>query len=257
MRATGDELVAAVHQSLHVLGFSDIVDVDQQLANEGVNRKNREDLQIHDDSPTLIVEVKGINSFPSDEEALTVQKYVVLRMREWNRTDVQGLSVINHQRNLPPLDRGNTMPFRQEILDVAREQSIGLLTAWDLHRLVRSFLNNQWKHEYIRHLFYASGRVEIVPSHYSYIGVIERYIENLGVVGIRAEAVTFSVGDRIAFELPAVFEQQVCESLQLNNADIDKAELGTLVGLKTNLSKQQAKEGTRVFKIMDVDSSGS
>ena len=100
--------------------------------------------------------------------------------------------------------------------------------------------------------------MEIVPSHYSYIGVIERYIENLGVVGIRAEAVTFSVGDRIAFELPAVFEQRVClESLQLNNADIDKARAWDVSGAEDDLSKQQAKEGTRVFKIMDVDSSGS
>ncbi len=257
VRGTGDELVDAVQKSLSVLGFSNIVDVDQQLRNDGINRQNREDLQIRDNEPILIVEVKGVSGLPTYDDALAVERYVVLRTREWDRTDVRGLSIINHQRNLPPLDRDNAAPFRQEIVEVAAVQSIGLFTAWDLHRLVRSFLKNQWEHRHIRDLFYGSCRIDPVPKHYAYVGVVEKYIEKLGVVGIKVDGTTFRLGDRLAFELPVIFEEQICESLQHDNQTIGTAEFGMVVGLKTNLSKQQARPGVRVFRVMtesDTDS---
>ena len=106
-------------------------------------------MQIHDGEIKLIVEIKGINGFPSDEDILAVQKYVPLRMREWDYTQIQGLTIINHQKHIPPLNRDNDLPFRKEMLEVTEEQNIGLLTTWDLHRLVRSFIHNEWKHENI------------------------------------------------------------------------------------------------------------
>ena len=90
---TGDKLVEAVIKTLNVLGFQDVKDVDQELTKNGKQGQNREDIQIiKGGEPKIICEVKGINNYPSDEDALTVQKYVVLRMREWNRTDLMSLS---------------------------------------------------------------------------------------------------------------------------------------------------------------------
>lgn len=77
----------------------------------GDTSPKREDLRIYDDSPILLVEIKGISGFPRDAAALQVAKYLAPRMREWQRTDIQGLSIINHQRNLPGLDRDNKTPF--------------------------------------------------------------------------------------------------------------------------------------------------
>ena len=247
---TDDALVQAVVGTLGALGFSKVVDVDEELAKQGVKRQNREDLQIHDQETTLIAEVKGISSHPSDDDALTVQKYVVLRMREWDRVTVRGISIINHQRHLPLLERDNEMPFRQEILDAAEEQSISLITAWDLHRLARSFIQNGWEHENIRDLFYQSGRIQPIPNHYEYVGTIERYmkIDEINVIGVQIEKETIRLGDRIAFELPVLFEEQICESMQFENADIEEAQVGMLVGIKTHLTKDQAT-GTRVYRI--------
>jgi hypothetical protein len=53
--------------------------------------------------------------------ALQVWKYIAPRMKEWNRTDVQELAIINHQRNLPPLDRENIAPFLEDVLTNAQE----------------------------------------------------------------------------------------------------------------------------------------
>ena len=61
-----------------------------------------------------------------------------LRMKETGDAGFRGLSIINHQRHLPPLDRENAMPFRQELVDVAIEHHLGLLTSWDLYRIQRN-----------------------------------------------------------------------------------------------------------------------
>ena len=230
-----------------------MVDVDEVVEEEGGGK--REDIQIWDNSPTLIGEVKGISYYPSDEDALTVQKYVILRMREWDTREVQGLTIINHQKNLPPLERENTMPFRQEILDNAKEQQIGLITTWDLHRLARSYLRNGWEHQNVRDLFYQVGRIDPVPSHYEYAGTVQRYMEvgEISVVGIEVESNAFRKGDRIAFELPVFFEEQVCESLELDNEPIEQADPDMLVAVKTHLSEEQAQSGTRVFRILDEE----
>jgi hypothetical protein len=44
-------------------------------------------------------------------------------MKEWNRTDVQGLAIINHQRNLPALDRAlhNNSKLRVNLICLERE----------------------------------------------------------------------------------------------------------------------------------------
>ncbi len=247
---TGDALVQAIIKTLQILGFQQIKDVDQELAAQGIQKQNREDLQIHDYETTLLLEVKGIKNFPSDDDALAVQKYVVLRMREWESVKIQGLTIINHQRHIPPLERDNALPFRQEILDVAKEQQIGLLTTWDLHRLARSFVQNKWNHKQIKDLFYQVGRINILPSHYEFIGTIERFIESKGILGIKIEASSLRLGDRIAFELPVIFEEQKCESLEFEKNLIEVGEAGMLVGTKTHLTKKDVRIGMHVYRVI-------
>lgn len=246
---SGDELVKAVEKALEELGFEQIIDVDEEIIEEEENSGLREDLRINDSEPILVTEVKGISGFPSDEDALTVQKYVVLRMREWDDTNVKGLSIINLQRNLPPLERENEKPFRNEILENADEQQIGLLTGWDLHRLVRNFKKHDWKPEQVKPLFYENGRINPIPVHYTHIGTVERYIEEKSVIGIEIKKGELSVGDTLAYELPLFFEEQVCESLEFENESIEKASSGMLVGVKTHLSKEQVNFGTNVYHV--------
>jgi hypothetical protein len=245
---TGDNLVKAVKKSLEVLGFASVVDVDEEIKGTSKGEMKREDLRI-DEEGTLLIEVKGIAGMPSDADALQVQKYVVVRMREWDRTNVHGLEIINHQKAVPPLDRDHAQPFRGDIIVNAEHQQFGLMTTWDLYRLVRSFLANGWKAEHLKPVFFKFGRVEPVPIHYQLIGVVEHYWEKPGAVSIELQSAGISVNDRIAFELPTHFEEQEIGSLQIEGEAVETANAPLVVGLKTRIDKKQLKPGVRVFKI--------
>jgi hypothetical protein len=247
---TDRQLVLAVKRALEVMGFESVVDVDEEMDAAGDRGPRREDLQIHDDSPILLVEVRGISGMPSDEDSLASSKYLAPRMKKWVRTDVKGLSIINHQRHVPALDRDNENSFREDVLTTAGQQDIGLMTAWDLYRLLRSCLKNSWQPEHVKPLFYKSGRISPVPEHYEFVGITERFIERLGVIGVRIVTEKIEQGDRIAFELPVEFQEQNIESLQVDGEPVDKAEESLLAGIKTSLAKEQARKGIRVFRLI-------
>ncbi len=250
LRGTGRPLVLAVKEALETLGFESVIDVDEELAQTGDKVPKREDLRIEEqNAPVLLVEVKGISGLPREASALQVWKYLTPRMKEWNRTDVQGLAIVNHQRNLPALERENRNTFSKDVLTNAEEQGFGLLTTWDIFRLLRGYLKNDWKHEHVRPLFYQSGRIEPVPNHYELVGVVEHFWEKPGAVGVRVEAAEINQGDSIAYELSGEFKEQVVDSLQVENEPVTKAEVGALAGIKTPLTKKQARKGVRVFRL--------
>ncbi|MCW3099204.1 MAG: hypothetical protein JWL77_4822 [Chthonomonadaceae bacterium] len=254
IRETGDVLVLAVKRALEVLGFQSVIDVDAQRELAGDTKDKREDLRIIDETPGILVEVKGISGLPTEENALQVWKYIAPRMKEWQTTDIRGMSVINHQRHIPALDRQNLSPFREDVLTVAQEQSLSLWTTWDLFRLVRSYQKNRWTHEQIKHLFYRNGRVDMIPSQYEYVGVIERFYEQKMALSIELQAGHLRLGDRIAFDLPVAFEEAEIASMQVEGVDVTNAIAPTFVGIITHLTKAQAREGVRVFRVIQGSS---
>lgn len=245
LTATGDELVKAVKAALSSLGFDDVVDVDEERDADGESR--REDLQIKDLSPVLVVDIKGLGGFPADSDASQSHKHAVLRMREWKRFDVQPLTIINHQRYLAPLDRDNLMPFRKEIVDHANEMSIGLMTTWDLYRLVRSAMKWGWPPSSTRPVLYRLGRIDPAPHHYTYIGTIAHVWT--GALSINVEAVGLRIGDRIAYELDVAFEEEDVESLQVDKQPVTVAEIGTKAGVASKFHRPAVKDEMRVFLV--------
>ena len=246
---TDTQLVAAVKTALLVLGFSNVLDIDVERDREGKSR--REDLQITDQNPTVVVDIKGVGGYPSDPDGLQAGKHAAIRMREQKRTDIVGLSIINHQRHLPPLDRENKMPFRQELIDSAQEMSVGLLTAWDLYRLVRNFDRLGWQHQHVKSLFYQNGRINPVPNHYQFIGTVAKaWTDKFGVVISQGEV---QVGDRIAVEFPIDFEEVSVDSIQVNNVSVERAKVGEPAGLPCPTGNPKVREGQQVFRVRTTD----
>lgn len=239
-------LVEAVKQALSVIGFKKIIDVDVERDAEGKPR--REDLQINDNSPSLIVDIKGVGGLPSDDEALQADKHASIRMREWKRTDVEGLSIINHQRHIPALDRENEKPFRKEILDAADAHRLKLITTWDLYRLIRNIKKNNWQSKDVIPLFYIeSGRIQIVPLHYEYIGKIGKvWTDKFGLIVENK----LHKSDRIAVEFSVEFIETIVESIQVDGIVKDLAEKGAQTGLLWPTDYPKLKEGLRVFKVI-------
>ena len=245
LTGTDVELVEAVKKALRHIGFEGIIDVDEERDKEGKAR--REDLQIHDASPILILDIKGLGGHPSDDDAFQSHKHATLRVQEWKQFDVQALTVINHQRYLPPLGRDNAMPFRQEILDFSAEVKMGLITAWDLYRFVRSALRWRWKTENTKPVIYGLGRIDPVPKHYTYIGSVAHVWT--GVVSIQIEVGGLCLGNRIAFELDVEFAEQEVTSLQVDKKNAESAGSGSLVGTESNLTRPAVRDGMRVFVV--------
>ncbi|MDQ3621992.1 MAG: hypothetical protein M3463_05825 [Verrucomicrobiota bacterium] len=148
---------------------------------------------------------------------------------------------------MSPLERDNAMPFRQEILDFAREVKMGLMTAWDLFRFVRSAMKLGWSPEQARPVFYHIGRIAPVPAHYQYLGVIAHVWT--GVVSIQVEAGELRLGDRVAFELDTEFEEQDITSLQVEKAALEIAQAGTRAVTETKLCRPTLHDGVRVFLV--------
>lgn len=246
-------LVLAVKQTLEFIGFADVRDVDEEEGEE--TERRREDLQIWDTSPIVLIEVKGVGGLGKEAEQLQVTKYIHPRMKQWERLDVHGLAVINHQMGLPPLQRDNENVFHRDVINTATGQDTGLLTTWDLYRLARSYTKLGWQHEDVRDLFLVTmGRVEPIPAHYEQVGHIDGFFEKAAAVVIQLiDGKRLAKGDRIAYELPIEFEEEDVTSIQLDSEPVEEAE-GSRIGVKTSLTKQLAKKRTRVFLVSSSDS---
>ena len=85
LSSSSNPLVIAVKTTLESLGFSSIIDADEELKESGGSGPKREDLRICDGSPILLIEIKGISGLPNDDDALQVSKYMIPRMKEWGR----------------------------------------------------------------------------------------------------------------------------------------------------------------------------
>ncbi len=243
---TADKLVDAVHRALRELGFEDVRNADEEA--ERRQTELREDLQIHDRRPIILVEVKGLSALPKEEDSLAVTKYVAPRMREWKHTDVRGLAVINHQRALPPLQRENKHTFQDDVLENAQHQGFGLLTTFELYRLVINKRRLGWADSAVMPLLYENGRINIVPTHYQFVGEVDGFFEDISVVTIGVSGVEFAVADRLAFELPINFAEMQVPSIQIDRVDVERAGPGQRVAVKTTLTKAQARTGVRVYR---------
>jgi len=252
LTGTDHVLVSAVKNALEELGLEKVVDVDVERDKEGKSR--REDLQLHDMDHVLVVDVKGVAGGTADEHALQAVKHAILRLREWKTTiptghmkieDVTGLAIVNHQRHVPPLDRENDMPFRQEMLDAADEQTFGLLTAWDLYRMVRNKERWGWSEKQMIPIIYRKGRILPIPTHYHPIGRIAKaWTDKFGLV---LETDKLLVGDTIAVEFPILFEQIVVTSMQVNDTKVKVAGKGDQVGLLWPSKDCKLREGMLVY----------
>jgi hypothetical protein len=243
--ATDVALVSAVKKALSLLGFMNISDVDNERDLAGKSR--REDLQIADRSPTLIVDIKGIGGHCSDDEALQADKHASIRMREWGRTDINGLTIINHQRHIPALDRDNNMPFRQEILDAASIHKLGLITTWDLFRLVRNFTRHQWQSKHVVPLFYQTGRIKCIPKNYQHIGTVAKaWTDKFGVIITEGEV---GCGEQVAVEFPIEFELCLVTSLRVDDQSVSIAKVGDRAGFLWPHANLKLKEGMNVYRV--------
>jgi hypothetical protein len=246
---TGTDLVESVKSCLESIGFKQITDVDKQILEQDTKAPKQEDLQVHDKSPTLLIEIKGISGLPHESDTIQVVKYVPRRMKEWNRFDVHGVSIINHQRNVPALERDNQNIFTKQQVEDAENHDLTILTTWDLFLLIRGMMKWGWDPKTIQELFYKSGRMPRIPTIYKPIGEIVKYWEKKEVVGVQISENKLQKGKRIGYVTPEGYLEEEALSLQVENHDVDEVFPGQLVGIKTKYPKNLLRRGTIVCAV--------
>lgn len=243
--ATGDELAESVKIALSELGFTKVIDVDQIRDAEGKSR--REDLRIEDQSPLLVIDIKGVGGKAADEDVMQAAKHSLINIKELSRPDIQGLSIINQQRHIPPLERENAEPFRPELLAYAEEAGLGMMTSFDLYRMVLNKRKNEWRSEWITPLFYTFPRVHLLPTHYRRIGVISKVFKGaFGVVILENEV---HVGDRIAIEGDIFFEEIPVDSIEVEKKQVSHVKVGDKAGFVWPDSAMKLREKMTVYAI--------
>lgn len=243
---TGQSLVDAVGRVLREFGFPKVIDVDT-LLEDGVPRQ--EDLRIEEQTPIVVVEVKGLSGLPTEGDAFQVVKYVSRRMRELGRTDIRGLVVVNHQRQLPPLERDNVNVFTDAQVGDAENNAFTLVTTWDLFRLFKAMHANGWMPKYVAKTLMVDGKVTGWPSHYKQIGTVAHTYPEAEVLSISLSDGELCCGDRVAFMQASGPLEQAIESMEVNNNAIDKAQSGAKVGIKSTFADGRIRKGTPVFLV--------
>ncbi|MDP2898010.1 MAG: hypothetical protein Q8Q12_15860 [bacterium] len=253
---TDRDLVTAVKACLEHLGFKDVVDVDEEAPKQAPGRRRQEDLQIRDRSPVLLLEVKGLSGLPRESDTIQVQKYVQRRMKEWDRTDVRAVCIINHQRNLPALDRDNKNVFTDQQIEDAAINDITILTAWDLFLLFGGMTRWGWGPKSIQELLYHPGRMPRFPSIYEPIGEISHYWDDISVVSVQIQG-GLRRGQRVGYVTPRGFLEETVLSLQVDNQDVEEALPGVKAGMKTGYARDLLPNGTTVCVVTHAKECGS
>lgn len=249
---TGDELVRAVVQSLEYIGFEQVINVDEENPEQAAKQ---EDLQILDGSPALLLEVKGLSGMPTESDTTQIVKYIPRRGKEWGKTDIRGVTIVNHQRHVPALERDDKNVFTEQQMKDAEHHDVTLVTTWDLFRLIRGMMKWGWEPRAIKELFYRPGRVGLIPSHYELIGEVAKFWDEPGVVSIEVVD-ELSVGDRIGYVLPDRFLEEEAGSLEIDREKVEKALAGQRVGLKSVYAKGELRKGMLVYRVGSTTESG-
>ena len=244
---TGDDLVGDFQELLRLIGFKRVETPPEET---GLNKQ--EDLQVHDRSPILLLEIKGIGGQPTEGDTLQGTKYVLRRMKEWQRTDVSGVFVVNHQRNLPALDRNHENVFTEQQLGDAAENGMGLTTTWDLFRLVRGMMRWGWPGKVVQDVFYGKGRLPSIPSHYVAAGTVAHFYSDISVLSIDMAGPGLRVGDTVGFLFPAGFLEEKITSLEVNRQKVVEAHPGQRAGFKTTLKRSDVPVGTTIYVVRPV-----
>lgn len=226
---SGSQLVNAVKAYLEWLGFENVVDKDETVEEGGIKE---EDLCFNYNGILVLVEVKGINGTSTDAECSQIDKIVNRRMRSRNNTNVQGVYIVNHQKNIEPIKR-QIPPFNDTQVKDAESLSRTLMNTTQLFALYSDIENGYITKEEAREVFLQSGMASFRKK-FSSLGVPYSYHQQDSVICLDLDGSMVSNGDTLFYNdaLGRLVSVKV-ESLQQDNQTLKSASQGK-TGIKTS-----------------------
>lgn len=226
LTATGDELVKATIHYFQWLGFSNVIDKDENLD----KNFNEEDIQIDvSDNPIndinlLVIEVKGVGGTSTDAQCSQINKVVHRRGRERKAYDVHGLYIVNNELHKEPLHR-TIPPFNETQIGDAVNDERGLCYTWQLFNLYFNIENGIITKEEARSAFFEKGLLNFEPG-FIQLGVPHNYYRNHTVVCFKIEDTKISIGDFFYYEKNGRWFSARVESIKDGPTSFDSVERG-------------------------------
>jgi hypothetical protein len=156
--------------------------------------------------------------------------------------------LVNHQRNIPALDRDHANVFTKQQIEDAVQNGMGLMTTWDLFRLTRGMKQWNWPGKAVQDVFYGKGRLRSVPSHYVHAGEVVHCYSELAVLSVEIREL-LHIGDTVAWCLPKGFAEETVTSLQIDKKAVEEAHPGQRVGYKTQLKRNEIRVGSPMYLV--------
>jgi hypothetical protein len=223
--ATDSELVNAVEVFLKKVGYGEIGQPAKQHVLE-------EDLQIRDGGSLIVVEVKGLSGFPTERDCGQVHKYVTRRGKLEKRTDVHGLFVVNHERNLAPLERQNPPFTQQQINDAEYSEVYSLVTTWQLFNAFLACERGELTFEDIDACLHKPGLITFRPRNWRLAGRITHVYDKIGVGRVELGNGTVTVGSTLGVINKGKFLTQKVDSIQVDREEVSVGYPGQNLGIK-------------------------
>lgn len=247
LTGSGHPLVLSVVKALEELGFKNIKVVDEER--DDANLSRREDLFLDYDGQTIVIDIKGLKKTPTDSDCMQANKHAQIKMREENRTNIISVGIINHQRFIKPELRDNTGIFRDEIVKNSKELQHGLISTWELFRMLKMKTTLQWKPAQILPRFLQPGRISIIPTNYVFAGKIVKVWHEKTTIGFVSSCSEIQTGQTLAIINESVWSENRIASMMIDNITTELAHEGQQVGIKLESLNEIVKEGQDVYLV--------
>jgi len=228
--AYDDLLVNNVIETLKLIGYNDVINVDD--ITEG-NRQ--EDLRILDGGQLTIIEVKGHNGNPTEDDCHALVKYMGRNMRQENRTDIHGILIINHHKLKAPLDRPNPAFTEPQISDAIGDNCT-LVSTWELYKSVRLLQKGLISFDDIDAGLHSKGLYTALPSPWHFLGKIQHQYVNGTIACFYLEADSIRVGDELIISNGNNYFKIDVGEMRVNNEIVYKSIKGDELAVNIGIS---------------------
>ena len=214
--------VTAVKTFLGWLGFENVIDKDAALKDGEIKE---EDLYFEYEGYYVFMEVKGINGTSTDAECSQIDKIVNRRMRALSTTNVHGIYVVNHQRNIEPLKR-QMPPFNDNQIKDAENQSRTLVYTTQLFSLFSDIESGYLTKEQACKALMQKGLADF-HRHLTILGKPYNYFQDDTVICLDLNNTLIQVDDTLFYKdsLQRLVSLKV-ESIQQESQNMDSVTSG-------------------------------
>lgn len=162
LKETGDDLVSSVKWFFEYIGFTNVVDPDENV-DEDAGEIFEEDLNFEHNGIHYLFEVKGIGGTSTDAQCAQVSKIALRRKKAFRDNTYKAVYIVNHQRYKAPKAR-EIIPFNDTQIEDAEMANRGMTFTYELFNIYHMIEAGVISKEAAREAFNQEGLINFRQS---------------------------------------------------------------------------------------------